>query len=101
MNLLAAAQLPRRETPAAFNICTGTATTVRQIGEAVARQMHAPQSLLRWGELPYRPGEPMRAVGDNCRFMQATNWRPRVSLDEGIARTLASLADQRRVRRAG
>lgn len=99
--LVTAAERPASCQPEVFNICSGLPVRVRQIGEAVARQLLAPQSLLRWGELPYRSGEPMQALGDNRRFIRATCWRPRVSLDEGIARTLASLADQQPVRRAG
>ena len=99
--LLAAASLPRRAEPTAYNICSGRAVTVRQIGEAVASQMNAPPSLLRWGDLPYRPGEMMNALGDNCRFVRATGWRPRVGLAEGIARSLESLGWQRHRRVAG
>jgi GDP-4-dehydro-6-deoxy-D-mannose reductase len=99
--LLAAAALPQAREPAAFNICSGVPIAVRQIGELVARKLQAPPALLRWGELPYRPGDPMRAVGDNRRFLQATGWRPRISLDEGVARTLAHLAGPAPARLAG
>jgi nucleoside-diphosphate-sugar epimerase len=99
--LLAAASLPPASRPIAYNVCSGEPVTIRQIGETVAERMHAPQSLLRWGELPYRPGEPMRAVGDNRRFTHATGWRPRVGLEDGIARTLVSLSDGRQMRLAG
>jgi GDP-4-dehydro-6-deoxy-D-mannose reductase len=99
--LLAAALLPPAPTPTAFNVCSGQPVTVRQIGQAVADQMHAPRALLRWGELPYRSGEPMRAVGDNCRFARATAWQPRVGLKEGITRSLSALGEQGRLRMAG
>jgi GDP-4-dehydro-6-deoxy-D-mannose reductase len=99
--LLAAACLPPAKSPIAYNVCSGQPVEVRQIGEVVADLMHAPPALLRWGDLPYRPGEMMRAVGDNHRFVQATGWQPRVGLVEGVARSLASLGLQRQVRAAG
>jgi nucleoside-diphosphate-sugar epimerase len=85
----------------AYNVCSGAAVRIREIGELVARQMLVPQSLLRWGSLPYRPGESMRAVGENSRFVQATGWQPRVGLNDGIARSLTSLAQAESVRLAG
>jgi nucleoside-diphosphate-sugar epimerase len=99
--LLAAASLPPATHPLAFNVCSGKPVTVRQIGEIVADQMRVPPALLRWGDLPYRPGEMMRAVGDNRRFVQATGWQPRVGLEEGVARSLASLGGASKRRRAG
>jgi nucleoside-diphosphate-sugar epimerase len=99
--LLAAAALPPVREPRVFNICSGVPVSVRQIGEQVTQQMNVPLSLLRWGELSYRPGEPMRAIGDNRRFFQATGWQPQMGLDEGIARSLTSLRDKSGVRMSG
>jgi len=99
--LWAAASLPQTGEPAAYNVCSGLPITIRQIGGLVAQQMNVPLSLLRWGDLPYRPGEPMRAVGDNRRFAQATGWRRRVGLEEGIARSLEGLGWKRHHRIAG
>ena len=99
--LLAAASLPPASVPIAYNVCSGNPVTVRQICEVTAEQMQAPPSLLRWESLPYRTGEMMRAVGDNRRFVHATAWRPQVGLEEGVARSLASLGWQRQVKAAG
>ena len=63
---------------------------MREIGEAVADALHKPRHLLHWGKRPYRNDEPMWLVGDNSRFMQATSWRPQVSLAEGIRRMIES-----------
>ena len=97
----AAAYLPPAHVPTAFNVCTGAPVTIREIGGIVARQLGVPESLLRWGEIPYRPGEPMHAVGEGSRFEQATGWRPCVNLTDGIARTLASCDRQGALRLAG
>jgi CDP-glucose 4,6-dehydratase len=87
---LAAAALPPADNPAAYNVCTSEAVTIRQVGQLVARQLNVPEALLRWGELPYRLGEPMFAIGDNRRFQQATGWQPQVGLADGIDNTLTS-----------
>ncbi len=67
-----------------YNVCTSRPTKVREVGECVADVLAKPRKLLRWGERPYRPNEPMWLVGDNSRFRQATNWSPTASLHDGI-----------------
>lgn len=74
----------------AYNVCLGRPVRVREIGEAVADAMNKPRDLLHWGRRPYRKDEPMRIVGDNRRFTEATAWRPKVSLLEGIHRMIAA-----------
>jgi nucleoside-diphosphate-sugar epimerase len=44
--------------------------------------------LLRFGEIPYAPGEPMLIVADNAK-LRSTGWAPRYSLEEGLRCTLA------------
>jgi nucleoside-diphosphate-sugar epimerase len=71
-----------------FNVCSGQPVTVRQVGGMLAELMNVPESLLRWGARPPRDNEPARIVGDPQRFCLATGWRPRVSLREGLWRTI-------------
>jgi nucleoside-diphosphate-sugar epimerase len=77
-----------------YNVCSGLPMSVRQVGETVADQLGAPRELLRWGEIPYRSDEPMRIVGDNHRFIEATDWRPTTTLHEGVSEMIASYASE-------
>lgn len=77
-----------------YNICTGQATTIRQVGETIAQEMKCPASLLEWGAMPPRVGEPDRIVGDGSRFMEATGWRPKHDLRSGLRQTIQALAPQ-------
>jgi nucleoside-diphosphate-sugar epimerase len=71
---------------AAYNVCSGQGTRVRDVAEAVADAMNKPHSLLQFGKRPYRPDESLRIVGDCTRFMVVTRWQPKVGLREGIER---------------
>jgi nucleoside-diphosphate-sugar epimerase len=62
---------------------------VRALAEAVARALGADPALLEFGARDYRPGEAMWMVGDPARLAAA--FRPALSLEEGIARTVAAL----------
>lgn len=80
--------LPQRspQSGSVFNICSGSGTTVREVGERVADRLGVPRSLLQWGALPHRDDEPRVLVGDPRRFEQATGWRPTTTLDTAIDR---------------
>lgn len=74
-----------------YNLCSGRSVTVRWIAEQVAKHLDKPQSLLNFGALPYRPGEPLWLVGQPDRFAEATGFRPGIPLEDGIAATLDDL----------
>ena len=67
-----------------YNVCSGNPVTVRDVGETVARFMDKPSTLLHWGDRTYSIDEPMWLLGDNGSFVEATKWKPNVSLLEGI-----------------
>jgi len=71
-----------------FNICTGTAVSVRDV---VLKVLECTQSRTdaRFGALAYRPSELPVLSGDPTRAAQILGWRARVSLDDGLARTIA------------
>ena len=71
-----------------FNVCTGTAVTVRDVVERVLR-LTGSGSVARFGALPYRATELPVLSGDPARAEQGLGWRARVSLDEGLDRTIA------------
>jgi nucleoside-diphosphate-sugar epimerase len=88
--LIAAADSGAVQPGDVFNVCSGRATRVRDVGEMVARALGKPCSLLHWGARPHRSDEPLWQVGDNRRFTAATSWRPRISVWDGIERMVAA-----------
>ena len=73
----------------AYNIGTGVVTEVETLLEVLCRQMgKKPVSVER---APLRAGEVFRIGLDARAFKQKTGWRPRYSLDEGIAAFAESL----------
>ncbi len=90
-NLLAtAAALPPLGglTSRAWNIGTGRGTSVHELAD---RLMAAASRTVERRPAPPRPGELARSVLDPARAADGLGWRPRVSLDEGLRRTLAFL----------
>jgi nucleoside-diphosphate-sugar epimerase len=71
-----------------FNVCSGEAVTVRDI---VQRVLHCTgsTSVARFGALSYRSTELPVLSGDTSRAERILGWRARVSLDEGLERTIA------------
>jgi nucleoside-diphosphate-sugar epimerase len=69
-----------------YNVCSGKAISIREVGELAARVTGRPASLLRFGALPYRPDEGMWIVGDNSRLRADFEWAPGTSLEQGLAR---------------
>jgi len=75
------------------NVASGRPVAVATVLDQIARQIGRPD-LVRRGALPYRPGEPHRLVGDTRLLAERVGWRPRVSLEDGIARTIAWWREQ-------
>ena len=73
-----------------FNLCSGEATRVRDIAEAIRDQV-APRLDLTFGEIPYGPAQIMHLQGDRTRLSAATGWVPQVGLEEGLARTINAM----------
>jgi nucleoside-diphosphate-sugar epimerase len=71
-----------------FNVCTGTAVTVRHLVETVLRATGS-ASEARFGALAYRPTEYKMLSGDPARAERVLGWRARVSLEDGLDRTIA------------
>jgi UDP-glucose 4-epimerase len=78
-------------TPAAsgiFNLSSGSATSLLNVVTRV-RDLIDPALPLGIGEVPYREGHVMHLEGSIERLSAATGWQSRVSLEEGLARTVA------------
>lgn len=71
-----------------FNVCSGNAVTVRDIVQRVLLGTGS-ASTARFGALSYRPTELSMLSGDTSRAEQILGWRARVSLEEGLDRTIA------------
>lgn len=71
-----------------FNLGSGEAHTVRSILERL-RDKIDPSLPLGFGEIPYPPDQQMRLETSIERLTQATGWKPRIDLDEGLSRTVA------------
>ncbi len=74
-----------------FNVGTGVETSDRQLHAAVAAAVGAPDD----PEFhPPRLGDLKRSCLDNSLGKQVLGWRPAVTLDEGIRRTVDYFRDQ-------
>ena len=72
----------------ACNIGTGTETTVIELADALRALGDGPFAL---EHAPERPGEVIRSTVDPALAREVLGWEPRVGLDEGLRRTLASI----------
>lgn len=70
----------------AINLSSGQPATVRSIIERL-RDHAAPGLPLRFGDMPFGPGQIMHLEGDNSR-LRSTGWSPAVTLDTGLAQTV-------------
>jgi nucleoside-diphosphate-sugar epimerase len=69
------------------NIASGVGVKVSDVIDRLARLTGRPQ-LLRRGALPDRPGEPPLLVGDVARLRDEVGYRPRWTLEDGLADTV-------------
>ncbi len=88
-NLLAV----EREVEGVFNVATGRETSTRRVFDLV-REATGFRGQPRYG--PPRPGDVRRICLDVRRAEQVLGWRPRVGLEEGIARTVEWFRSRRR-----
>ena len=71
-----------------FNLGSGQPVPVRQIVEAI-RDAAAPDLDLVFGEIPYKPDQIWHMEADIARLTTLTGFTPRVSLADGLSRTIA------------
>ena len=71
----------------AVNVCSGEATTLRDIVLAIGRLTGRPE-LIRLGALPARANDLPLVVGSNAK-LAALGWSPRHDLESGLAGTIA------------
>ena len=88
--MIAAAEAPGIKGES-IDLGTGQTHAIRQ---AVTRvwEIAGARGRMLLGALPYRPGEAMRTVADADRAARLTGWRARVSLEDGLRRTVEAMA---------
>jgi nucleoside-diphosphate-sugar epimerase len=78
---------------ALLNIASGEGHAIRDVAQRVARMLDA-TALLEIGGAPDRTTEIFDLVGDATPARDRLGWRPRVALEEGLARTIAWHRDE-------
>ena len=82
-----------RSATGAVNICSGQATTVREIVLTIGRLMGRPE-LIQLGALSARANDAALVVGENERLLSEVGWQQRFDLDTGLCRTIDWWKDQ-------
>ncbi len=59
-----------------FNLCSGEAISVKELLENIAKTMDKDSSLLNFGALNMRPGEPLINYGNNQKANKILGWYP-------------------------
>jgi nucleoside-diphosphate-sugar epimerase len=72
---------------ALFNLGSGEARALKDIMELIRVEVGTPVQPA-YGALPYRPDQVMHLQADITKLRAATGWRPQVTLEEGIRRTV-------------
>ena len=69
------------------NFCTGVETSVRQIAELICEYFSLdPNKFIQMQTS--RPGDVKRHLGDNRKFKKLLGFSPKISIDEGIQKTI-------------
>jgi nucleoside-diphosphate-sugar epimerase len=71
-----------------INIGSGEEITIRDLVETIHR-ISGSRSKLQFGAIPYRPTEIWRMRADNSSARELLGWGPKVTLEEGLERTIA------------
>lgn len=66
----------------AINLCTEVRTTIRELGETIARVSGKP---LVWIEHAPRPGDIRHSCGDSSAAKEILNWSPQTTLSSGLS----------------
>ena len=82
----------------AVNVCSAEPISVAAIAKRIGAIVGRPERVRGSARaLPYAAGDPMFVVGDNRRLL-ATGWRPRWTLADGLADTVAWWRDREATR---
>ena len=71
----------------AMNVCSGQATTLREIVLSIGRICERPD-LIQLGAIPARANDTPLVVGDNARLTSETGWKQQLDLETGLRETV-------------
>jgi nucleoside-diphosphate-sugar epimerase len=72
----------------AVNVASGRGVSLREAGELLATMTQRPNSLLKFGALPDREGEPKSLVADIARLTKQGGFTPAYTLEQRLAECL-------------
>jgi nucleoside-diphosphate-sugar epimerase len=70
-----------------MNLAAGEEVSIRELVNRIAA-LTGTKSEINVGALPYRPTEIWRMYADGSRAREITEWKPQVTLEEGLKRTI-------------
>jgi nucleoside-diphosphate-sugar epimerase len=70
-----------------YNTGPDNGLTIGALADNIAGQLGW-KGTINWNTIPKRPGEIFYLNSSHEKVSKATGWEPKVSLDEGIARTI-------------
>ena len=71
-----------------INLASGRPLAIREVIEMVQKNINL--GIPNFGEIPYRKGENMFLYADVSKSRKLLNWFPKVSIEDGILRTIQS-----------
>lgn len=74
-----------------INIASGIPVTIRKVIETVRVLIGQGEPL--FGKIPYRPKENMELYADISKANNVLNWKPEITLEDGILRTIDSYSN--------
>lgn len=83
----------RSDLAGVVNVGSGVPVTNRQIVQQIGAILERPE-LVRFGDLPYRAGDPMFVCADVRRLRMNTDWRQRYDVEAGLRQTTNWWRDQ-------
>ncbi len=70
-----------------YNFCTGRGISIKQLTELIG-EMIGFEGEIRWNTIPARPLDIKELVGDNSKAKRLLGWDPRITLEEGLRRSI-------------
>lgn len=77
-----------------YHLGTGTGTSIRQVA-AIVEEVTNKKTNIRWGGIPYRQRDVMYAVAPISKCSAELNWKPKVSLKQGLKKMLRGVKSKR------
>ncbi len=70
-----------------FNFCTGRGVSIAELAEMISKICEY-KGELKWQQIPARPLDIEKLVGDNSKAKRTLGWEPKYSLEEGLRITV-------------